>query len=252
MRIFLTAFVLFSLLQSAEVSIVPDKDSSVSNEDIQHIQYYYKKYFNILLSEKGAKKIVKENRLLANAYLKKYGLSKNVKNLVRIVDEFILADQMVQKIQNNIKIPPKVLHTYYLDNIEKFKNDDLVKLKSFLFESPEEAISFYIESKNKPLEDIVKLAKRHNVKTIRDYQETTIGSLTPFLKNNLKKGKQNYLLPPQLGSSYEVFYVIEYKSTNSYKPFEEVKEKIEKTLHKKRYLEERKRILSSLMKEEER
>jgi len=248
-KIFISFF-LFSIWSYAiDLSIAPDTNISITNQDTQNIQQYYKKYFNIVISDKGAKKIAKENRALANAYIqKKHGVPKNTKNFITIATEFILADQMIKDIQNQINISPKILHTYYLDNIEKFKKSDRVKLTSFLFPSPEDAITFYIENKTtNSLSKLIEAAKQYHVKTIRDYQETEVTYLDSFLRSNIKTDKSKYLLPPRLSKNYEVFFVVEYHPSKGYRSFDEVKEEIKKDLHKKRYLQDRKKLLSTVL-----
>ena len=253
MRVLITIFTLFSLIYGVELSVKPDQngtDAPPSQSDIRELNGYYHKYFNIRISPKGAKRLVKENRALANAYLRRYGLDPQVEDRLRVISEFVLADEMVQRIQRSIQIPPEVVHSYYLDHLDQFKRDDKVKMRSFLFKTPDDAMAFYMENKGESsLKRLEEAAKKYSLETLRDYKEAPLKALSPYLRSHIKKGKKGYLLPPQLSPSrYEVFYVEEYKEEKGYKPFDEVKEEIEKQLHQKRYIRDRKKIISSLEK----
>jgi len=250
-RHLLSWIALGSLVYGIELSVAPDRNTTPpSPAEVEALSGYYYKYFKIRIAPEGVKRLVRENRALANAYLERYGLDPQIQERLRVVGEFLLANEMVERMQRSVQIPKEVVHSYYLDHLDRFKREDRVKLYSFLFPTPEDAIAFYLQNKGESsLEKLKKAAKEHSFTIFRDYKETPVKALDPFLKANIKEGQGSYLLPPRLSSQYEVFYVQSYTKGQGYKPFEEVREEIERELRQKRYLQDRKRILSSLEQE---
>jgi len=231
-----------------DIKISPDTKIVVSNKDKTAIQGFYDKFFKFHLTDDGAYKLVKENRILANEYLKKYGLSNDDKERIKVETELYLANAMVRKIQNNIKLSDKVLYSYYIDNKDKFKDSERVDLSIFYFKNPEKAFQFYWTAKNKKFEDAKKLAKQLSKDiVIKDYNDVKLNTMKPFFRNMITKYGAGHLMPPIFDEVTSVSFIRAYHEATEYKKFNDVKEEIRKILYNKTFLRERNKILSQYM-----
>lgn len=247
-KLYLCCCILIGSVFAIEIEISPDKRVVTTNKDKTAIQRFYDEVFKFHLTDDGAYKLVKENRILANAYLKKYGLSSEDMTRIKVETELYLANTMVRKIQNKIKLSDKVLYSYYVDNKDKFKNADSVDLSIFYFKDPEKAFRFYWEAKDKNFEDAKKLAKQISKDVvIKDYKEVKLSTMKPFFKNLIKKYGTGHLMPPIFDEITSVSFIHTYHKAKGYKRFEDVKEEIRKILYNKTFLRERNKILLQYM-----
>ncbi len=240
-------FILFGLLAifsfAIEVNIKVDKKPSqeVSQEEINAIQDYFYELYHFHMSEKGAKKLIQENRALANEYLKKHKLSSYDKNRIRVTTELYLANKFVKQIQNSVKLSDDVLRSYYIDNKDKYLQPNTVDFVAFIFDTPEDAIKFYEENKKSDLKKLKDIAKKDKI-IIKEYKKRPLKQLKISLRYLINK-YQHGLLPPLIGEKSSVIYVENLDRKKRYKPYSEVKKEIEKILKNKKFLEERKKIL---------
>ena len=248
-KLYLIAFLLlfFAInIYAIQISITPDKNVSnikIGSMDKQALKSYLKDTIGFVITEKGAKKVAKENRILANVYLKRYPLDTFTKHRIKIMIEDYLAKKMVDKVQKQIAISPKVIQSYYYDHLQDFKKPATVDLVGFDFPSYESAVDFYYKIRNKDIEFAKKLAKQKNI-TIASYRHKKIKDLAPSIQKILKKDKEKYFLPPLIiGDHIKILYVSSYHKAKGYIPLKKVEGKIKKYLYDKTFFQYRKKIL---------
>ena len=242
-------FLLFVVvpLFAIEVEVRPDKDTNItiSITEKNALKDFVKSTMNFVLRDEAAYRLAKENRALANEYLKQKKLSSY--DLARIVEEteMYLATQLVKSIQRKINLSDKVLFSYYMDNKDRFKKSDEADIVLIFFNKYDDAAKFYENVKNRDFSYANQLAKEYNA-TIKDYGFKKVAELkSPTKEYLLQYKKAGVFLPPVVLSpnSVSVLYVKEYKVGKGYKDFEDVKEDIRKFLYNKTFLRERNKIL---------
>ena len=227
--IFLLSFVI-----GANIQITPDSSLKIDQKDIAAMKSFVKKKYHFIMNEKGAKKIVKENRLLSDAYLKHNLLSDFEKRMIRIEIEKKLADNYVSYLQKKKSFPEKVLKSYYYDHIEEFKKPDEVKLILYKFSKYDDALHFL-----------------QNPKNVTSYSKQNLGwKYIKGIKNPyrqfIKSGKKGYYTPVfVMGKNrYDIFYVEDYRDNkNNYFPYKDVRSQIERIFLNKTFEREREKIL---------
>ncbi len=242
-------FLLFIVvpLFAIEVKVYPDRDTniSISITEKNALKDFVKSTMNFVLRDKGAYNIAKENRVLANEYIKRKKLLNYDLARIKVEAEMYLATQLVQDIQNNIKLSDKLLLSYYLDNKERFKKPDEADIVLIFFNNYDDAAKFYENVKNRDFSYAKQLVKKYNA-TIKDYGFKKITELKPPTKEYLLQYKKSGIfLPPVIlaPKSISILYVKEYRIGKGYRNFEDVKEDIRKFLHNKTFLRERNKIL---------
>jgi len=232
---------------SIEVQINPDKKIDVSSADIAAMKFFLKKKYHLTVNDKGAKQLIKENRTLANAYLNsEYFKKKFNKNLFKIKTEMQLADNFVKELQREIKIPDKVLKSYYYDHLEDFKESPQVYLVRFSFKNYDDALNFY---QNRLKSDSIDVKDFNG--TTRDIGYANIDKIREPLKSLIKENGKNYLSPPFIWAKdrYDVYYVKETKKSDGYKKFEQVKNRIKDILYQKTFNKKREEVIKEYLKE---
>ena len=242
------AILLLSLvyINAIEIQLSPDKKIDVSQEDLMNYKNYMKQKYNYIITDnKGAKKLIRENRILANEFLKNQQYLRKNRNYIKIMLEDYLADKYVQNIQHSIKIPKKVLYSYYLDNKEKFKKKPKVKIERFRFSSYDKAMKFYQEARNISTPKIIETKAIQYGAQKKDYGWKSAASLKKRFLSFIKKNKKDYLTPPFVytANSVNVYYIKDYRSGEGYLPFEKVKKQIEKILYNQTFEKVREDIL---------
>ena len=228
-----------------EIQLFPDKKINVTRSDLGEYKTYIKKKYNYVITDnEGAKKLIRENRILANEFLKN-GMYKKEKEYIKIMLEDYLADKYVQNIQRSIKIPEKVLYSYYLDNKEKFKKPSQVNIIRFRFKTYDDAADFYNKARTLHNEQAIKkLAMQHNAQ-IKDYGWRNVTTLKKNFTSFIKKNEKSYLIPPfiQNAQATNVYYIRDYKKEGDYYSFDKVKQKIRDILYAKTFEQKREEIL---------
>ena len=243
---------LTSFLFGVELHITPQKDINITSQDVDALKEYVLRTLKFHLSEKGAKRIVLDNRLLANEYLKKYKLSPFDKKYIQICVERYLADKMVQEYQKSIPIDEKVLLSYYLDHKEKYKKELKIEAVLFWFDDAKKAIDFYIQAQGKSFEGAKKLAQKlkgvmqemGGVKPLSKFSQ----KVQKFIEKNPYVG---YAMPPVIISpnSASVLYIKSYETEQGYKPFEDVKEQVKQEILQKAFAKMRNELLAKYKKQ---
>lgn len=216
-----------------QLHIYPDKNIYIQQKDIDALKHFTKEKYSFIMNDEGAKKIVKENRILANAYIKEGLLTPFQRQVLLVEIEKELADKYVKHLQQSIQIPEKVLKSYYFDNREKFKQLDKVKLVRYRFTTYKDALSFYT-------------GKRKNIK----YSKTE-ESWKPL--NRIKEPYRSIFLATKKGhytpvfiagkDKFDIFYIEDRKESKGYLPFEKVKKDIAKFLYAKTFNRARAKVL---------
>jgi len=245
MRSLVVVLFLFSFSFAIEVSLMEDTNITVDKDDIQGIRNLFVQKYNFHITDtKGAKRIVRENRLLANQFLKE-GLFKKKKKEIILEIEDMLAKRYIKHLQNKTKISDKIAKSYYLDNIQKYKKLSKVTMVRYRFDNFDDAYGFYKESNTTSIDALKKKYKPNDQLTI----EKEVDKLPKFIQGFVESDKESYALPPFVVSKgkIDVFYVQKYHpSDGGYIPFEEVKDRIKRELHKQTFSKERKKILEKI------
>jgi len=226
-----------------DIMIKPSKNyNQVSQADIKAMQEYVKRKYHLFLYKKSAKDAVIDSRILSNEYFKKRLFTPIEKKKLQIELEMRYADKYIDYLQRKIKIPEKVLKSYYYDNIEKFRTHPEVQFIRYRFNNYKDAYTFYQDlllSKNPK-----KIIEKYHPKV---YQEpfVKITKLKEPYKSFVQSQKSGYPLPPIVVKKnvYDVFYIKNYKQENKYKPYEKVKKEIEDLLYKQTFAKRREEIL---------
>ena len=236
---------LVSVLFAIKIDVKVDENKSITptNREKDAFKSFSKETMRFNISDQGAYNLIKENRALANEYIKKFGISEFDKARLKVESEMYLANKMIKTIQQSISIPYEVLYSYYLDNKNQFKEGDKVDAIMFFFIDPDKAIDFYLKVKNEKI-NVNNLAKEFNF-VQKKHVDLDVEKLKPVIKTILKKSKKKkYLLPPLIGSKYSVvMYIEKYKKSKGYKPFDKVKSVIEKKLYNETFIKKRNEIL---------
>jgi|GEM_PF-2268816 len=244
--VLMLAIIVFSF--AIEIDLKPDNNLSVGYEDAQALKDYLYQIYRYRITDQGAYDIVKENRLLANTYLKRNQVSPQDTKYLTIVTEKYLAESFIKKLQKAQNVSDKVLLSYYLDHKDEFKNEDKLYFILLEFPSFNKAMSFYqLAQKKSPQQAIEKARTEYNA-TIKDLGWKDFSSLKTATKSFIQQGKKEYFLPPFIITSnrIDILYVKDYQEGKGYKKFDEVKDEIKKILYTKAFIKERNKILHQL------
>jgi hypothetical protein len=239
--IFLSFFSVHLLALNIQVS--ESSNHNISSLDIEKTVALWQKR-NLRIDDQEAKKLVLENRVLADAFLKNGNLNDAIKVENQIVYEEQLADIFVQnelKKIDNIEIPL----SYYENNKHEFFVLADIKFKVYAFKAFEEALDCYNKNKN----DISLLdayATEHNT-TVEEHT-MSLKQLHPQLQNLLIDFEtKGYIAPPQkFFTNYIVFEVVDIIKAHL-QPFEEVKASIQTKLKKKIMNQKRDELLEQYL-----
>lgn len=225
-------------LFAIELSIRPDKNVTVSLQDIDAIKSYLIKGIKFHISDQGARRLVEKNRVLANEYIKHHTTDKELLAYLKVMIEYELANRMVKEYQREHKISEKTLLSYYKDHIESYKLPDKVTFLILSFDDYEKAIDFYKKYKDKkfPSFKILSSLKKKEL-------TLPVNKLSNSIRRFIYPQKQGYFLPPLYLKKPSVLYVKQYVVSHEYKPFSLVKDQIRKKLEEKTFLRYRNQLL---------
>ena len=242
---FLVSFFIATLF-GIEVEIKKDTNISVTSQEVQALKYYISKTLNFHLTNEGAKRLAKENKMFANQYIKEYGLSDEDKGYIRTCVEKYLAERFIQKKQRELPINREILLSYYKDHRSQYKKPDLVDAVLFWFDDADKAIRFYQKSKEvKKYEDLVRMAQEMGAR-IEDMGLRDVRGFRSPTKELLQKYKKSgYALPPVIVSpeSASVLYVKEYKHQKGFQSFDEALPEVKRNFYKQAFIKMRDKLL---------
>jgi len=216
--------------------ISPDEKVDVTAQDVDAMKQYVKDKFHFIMNENGAKKIVKENRILSNVYLKKGLLTPFEQSVLRIEVEKKLADNLIKKTQKKSILPEKVLKSYYYDHLQDFRKPDEIEVIRYRFGNFADAYKFYQGDKNVSYKK-ENLGWRYVSSIKRPFNEFIV------------KNKKNYYTPPfVLGKQdIDVYYIADYKENKeNYFPYEKVKSRIERIIYARTFERDRRKYLEKI------
>ena len=245
-KLFCFYLVSITFLFGVELHIAPQRNINVSSQDVDALKRYILQTLKFHISDKGAHRIVLENRLLANEYLKKYKLSPFDKKYLQVCIERYLADKMVQKYQQSVPVDEKVLLAYYLDHKEQFKKEPKIEAVLFFFFFAKKAIEFYLSVQGKNFDDARKLAREYKGILQEMGGEKRLSQFSKKVQEFvLKNPRAYYAMPPVIlaPNSASVLYIKSYKQEKGYKPFESVKEQVKQEILQKAFAKMRKKLL---------
>ena len=234
-------------LSAVQLQITQDQKIETSQIDENAIKSYFKDVLGFVISDKGAEKLVKENRILSDEYLRKYSLNDFEYARARVMVEDYLSKLLIDKFQNKINLDDKVLLSYYYDNLEKFKESDKVDIIGYEFDSYDKALDFYytIKKAHTPLSQAVQKFSPD----IKNYPAQKLSSINYKVKRLIKKNASSYFLPPLfLGEKVKVLYIKKYYPAEGYIPFQKVRNKIKKILFDETFLKYRNQLIQQYMK----
>ncbi len=229
-------------VSAVEVSIKKAPFTSSKEKIIAFKKYLKTKGAFIANNEKDLVVNLEDDSILANAFFNKY-FSKNTEAEIENMVNRYLADAYIKKIQQEIVLDDKIIESYYLDNLEKFKVKPVADILILQFENLADASDFYNSTKNIKSTDAIKNAKDKIKKQIK--YKHPVNRMYPIYRDSLRDYKQSdYFTPPQyIRGNFAVLYIKNVIDENRYYPLKEVKKYIIETLHKEVYTRERKKII---------
>jgi hypothetical protein len=214
-------------IQALEITVKPSDSIKVDQVDVDRFQSMLKKR-RMGMSDKSAKKAIKENRILANAYMKEYGLPDLLKIEMQIILEEKLRNTLIKKEKKKIDISDDILLSYYKDNPEEFYQSEELTFNVYTFKQYDDAHEFYVHNKD-AYSQIADYVAEHNVS---NESHTMLKSklhkeLQPLLKDD---NVTNYITPPEY--FYKNYVILDVVSIQEAKiaPFETVKKRVRERL----------------------
>jgi hypothetical protein len=231
---------------AVQIQVKTDKNISVPNDEIVYLQQQYAERY-MQLPKKGAEEIIRQNRLLSNAFIKEGMMTTAAAIKFRILSERFLANSYVKALQAKEKIPMEVLRSYYFDKHNHFKKPKVIVGKKYCFDSYNDAHSFFVqcnkeESKKKECEKIAETSDARSV----DVNQSLNTMSVDVSRQILLFEKKGYVLPPYYEKDEYCIQVVDSVEDNQFYTFEEVKQQIETSLWQETFAKKRKEILSSI------
>jgi hypothetical protein len=247
MRILSLTLLLFISLYSIEITITPEKNITVTNEEAEIFKASLGAQ-RIMITPKRAKEVLSENRYLAEEYLKTHTLPKNVFINFKLEFEKNLASEVIKEIEKQVHIDDETTLSYYVSHPDEFKKPIQLKLFLYRFESFTQASNFYETFKNKT-DAIVSYINENNIS--KREQSITIDKLDFRFQNMIKYYKKQapYLLAPQFFYDHYTILYIQEQEEQGTKDYKNVKEKIKNILHRKAYKVKKSELLAPYKKE---
>ncbi len=218
---------LLSSLYAIEIDISLSDSTDANAVDIERFKVMLQKR-NMGISDANAKSAIQENRILANAYMKEYGIPDLLKIEMQIILEEKLRNMLVRKEKEKIEINNDVLLSYYKDHKDEFYKSEEITFNVYNFENYEEAYSFYSKNRDNYTE-INNYVKDNN---ITKASETMLKSkLHKELRALLQEGNATkYITPPEFfNKKYMILDVVSIQKAKI-SPFNTVKKKVRASL----------------------
>ncbi len=181
-------------LGAIEIAFSPSRSVKANGDDIERFQSILRKR-NMGMSDKSAKAAVEENRILADAYLKTYGIPDVVKKEMQILLEEQLRNLLIEKEKQSIDISDDILLSYYKDNKSEFYKPDVITFNIYSFDNYDEAHAFYVDNKEN-YENMQRYVSEHNIS--KDSQKMPLRKLHKELQVLVKDtNSSRYIVPPE-------------------------------------------------------
>ncbi len=234
-------FIIFSFINAVELKIYPSRDLNISDSEADILIMTTYKNRGIKPTKEAAKKKIYENRVLADAYLKKYNIPTSLLINKKLEIEEALAKEYIKRFQKNVTIKNNVLKSYYVVHKKEFHRPQTIVYYPIEFDSFDRALQFYFQAK-KNINIAKEYTKQHEIKKYKVPKERIFLPIRKMFDNV----KTSSILPPiYLGDSYVVFYV-SHVLPGKELTFDEAKDKIRKILLRKSFNQTRNELLEEL------
>lgn len=242
-KIVLLTPIIYSLLLAVEINISTTKDTNVTNSQIEQLTLSLKEK-RFMIEKESAKKLIYENRLIANNFLEQNKIPQSLQDKIILFTEDELTKLATQKEQESFKINNEVIESYYKTHKNDFKKDRTFEVTSYIFETFDEANDFYAKHKTNP-SNAQQYAKEHNITSISDKLE--FNKIYSLIKLNIKlNDEKDYLIHPlNFKTKFTVTHIIDFEE-KGFKELGEVKEVIVKILLSTKAQEARENILKTI------
>lgn len=241
-KIFFLTLLACVLLEGIEIT--PNKNLNVTPDEAEQMRVLWEKR-QFTIDQKESHKLVKENRVLANAFLENVKLTDKLKAEISIYTEEKLAEAMVKYTISKLNMNEDILRSYYEENKHEFFQTEDIHFNLFTFTTYDDALSFYQVNKDN-LDNINPYILEHNITKIEDTVPTK--GLHSEIKNILSSDKKTgYITPPEkFYKNYIVIEVIEYKNAHI-ATYESVKNDVKALLYKKINKDTRSKLLKEYL-----
>ena len=229
-------------LSAIEIDFISDKKIDVTQDEITYFKAQVLKQ-RVRIDDKEAKRILNENRILANLYLKEETIPQSYRiNLTHKVEK-MLAKMLVDKYEEKLELSEDILLSYYRAKKDEFYKKKQILLNVYKFNDFDSALEMYMAKREK-IDNMDAYAKEHDIKMIE--QQLEVDNMHIQIRANLKNLEdENYLVPPlKWADGYIVVHAVRFIEEN-YMPYEEVKEDIKERL----MVQNRKNARKKLMQE---
>jgi len=242
-KIILLTPIIYSLLFAVEINISTAKDINVTNSQIEQLTLSLKEK-RFMIEKESAKKLIYENRLIANDFLEKNKIPQNLQDKITLFIEDELAKLATQKEQDLYKIDNEIIESYYKTHKNDFQKDRTFEVKSYIFETFNDANDFYVKHKSNP-SNAQQYSKEHNITSISDKLE--FNKIYPLIKQNIKlNDEKDYLIHPlNFKTKFTVTHIIDFEE-KGFRDLKDVKETIVTILKSTKAQEARDNILKNI------
>ena len=183
---------------------------------------------NIQIDKKDAKRLIEENRKIADLFLLEAHLPQPYLTSLRLNVEKQLANMMTKQYSEKFELSDEVLRSYYLAEKDKFYKEKQIQIEVLKFSDFETALQAYRACEKSP-ESSGAYAEKQGIEVIK--QSVDVHNLHVQLKSQLRENDEsNYLLPPQVwGDGFIVVRIAGYIQ-KGYRPYDTVKDEIREKL----------------------
>jgi len=237
-KFLLTTIISTTITLGIELSISPDKEKEVEVKEKE-----LKMTQNILgKKKKKISRYIRENRMLANLYLKKYAKEGNKKweeflQFKKLNIEEALSNMLIDINQSKQSIDEKVIKSYYIVHRNDFKKPKTLELKLYSSQDYKKAVHIYTTLKKEGNYTSLPVPKEMNL---------SISQVFPYIRDLFKNAKKGDILPPLFFKDSFIIFQVKDIKPEEIMDFKEVKEDIKSILFYKTREKIRKEILSSL------
>lgn len=208
--------VIFSLLlycfslYAIELNITTSKDINASKEEIKAtIDQYMQNHVKIEYQD--AKKVVEDNRIMSDIYIKKNPLDDYAKSTILLRIEEFFAGKFIANLQQKESLSDDILKSYYIENTEEFKEPAYLKMKFFTSNNYETIYKLYSKIKENKSIPNRKFLKENNI-SARDVN-ASITQLRRDIVDMLPSKDMNgfFTTPEFFTDHYTLIYILESK-----------------------------------------
>ncbi len=243
----LIVVILSTSLFALDITVTPSKTVTISSEEAEYFRnMLMKRHRNI--DPDDAKKVLKENRVLADYFYRTYGIENDLQEL-QILFEEKLRNKLIAKEVEKVSINDDVLLSFYKDNKDEFYKAKEIEFKIYNFSTFNQAYTFYKNCQKDGIE-CSELALDDNITIV--HKTLPLHNFNPQLKNLLKdEVSAGYSLPPQkFFKDYIVMEVVDIIDSGIL-PYEQVKERVKKDLQDKIKYDTKTKLIEQLMSQAE-